>query len=425
MAVKCEVCGSADITKQGDVFVCQGCGIQYTLDAIKAMASGGVAVAEPMKKTYEACEKVDVSNLISNADKAISEGNLEAAKTYLMHAQEKDPDNVDVLYRMIEHGFGGDLKKLIELAPDDRKNEFFDYAYRYMERPSSWSLAFSATMMYEYLPMSIQEFMGKTLPEMRIEGFFDEKRYLTAFAKCLINAMKSYELPESTKDGIFADAYLLYCCKSVEGIDKLISNVYSAIPAECLIDVHTAFSDMCTKISNSKWYTNDSKTYASHKITQKDTALYVYMKIIKDLGENHRVAVGKIKAKADEEMKAAKKAAEKAYWDAHPEEYKAKKEAEKKSKLEKLQKELEKFDCELKSLEQQCDEHKKNIERIEKERQSLGMFQGKLKKQLLNDLTSLQSEQWNIEDKIAVKKDERPKLVSKINAMQKEIDNLK
>ena len=39
MAIKCEVCGSLDIAKQGDVFVCRVCGIQYTLDAIKAMES--------------------------------------------------------------------------------------------------------------------------------------------------------------------------------------------------------------------------------------------------------------------------------------------------------------------------------------------------------------------------------------------------
>ena len=418
MAIKCEVCGSLDIAKQGDVFVCRVCGIQYTLDAIKAMVSGGAV--ESTKKTDEACEKVDVSSLISNADKAVSEGNLEAAKTYLMHAQDKAPDNVDVLYRMIEYGFGGNLEKLIELAPDNRKSELLDYAYRYMERPSSRSLEFSATVMYEHLPLSVTEFMGETLPKMRIEGVFDEKRYLTAFAKCLINAMNDYKLPESTSNGIFADAYLLYCCKSVEGIDKLISEVYSVIPMECRIDVHTAFADMCTKITKAKWYTNDSKTYSAHKISKNDTALYVYMKIIKDLGENHSVAVGEIRAKADEEAKAAKKAAEKAYWDAHPEECKAKKEAKKKNKLEKLQKDLDEFDCELKEMEQKSEENKKNLERIEKERQSLGMFQGKLKKQLLNDFTELQSAQWNLEDKIASKKEERSKLIGKISALQKE-----
>ena len=70
-------------------------------------------------------------------------------------------------------------------------------------------------------------------------------------------------------------------------------------------------------------------------------------------------------------------------------------------------------------MEQKSEENKKNLERIEKERQSLGMFQGKLKKQLLNDFTELQSAQWNLEDKIASKKEERSKLIGKISALQK------
>lgn len=35
--IVCEVCGSKEIKKQGDTFVCQSCGIQYSLDSVKNM----------------------------------------------------------------------------------------------------------------------------------------------------------------------------------------------------------------------------------------------------------------------------------------------------------------------------------------------------------------------------------------------------
>ncbi len=34
-AIKCEVCGSGDLLKQEGVFVCQHCGIQYTLNEMR------------------------------------------------------------------------------------------------------------------------------------------------------------------------------------------------------------------------------------------------------------------------------------------------------------------------------------------------------------------------------------------------------
>lgn len=40
MAIICEICGSTNIVKTGDNFVCSGCGVSYSKEDIKAMLSG-------------------------------------------------------------------------------------------------------------------------------------------------------------------------------------------------------------------------------------------------------------------------------------------------------------------------------------------------------------------------------------------------
>ena len=37
--ISCETCGSSNLIKNDNVFICQQCGARYSLDAIKKMAS--------------------------------------------------------------------------------------------------------------------------------------------------------------------------------------------------------------------------------------------------------------------------------------------------------------------------------------------------------------------------------------------------
>ena len=41
-ALQCELCGSTEIIKDGDFFVCQSCGMKYTLETAKKMMVEGV-----------------------------------------------------------------------------------------------------------------------------------------------------------------------------------------------------------------------------------------------------------------------------------------------------------------------------------------------------------------------------------------------
>ena len=44
-ALKCEVCGSNDIVKQGDYFICESCGVKYTVEDVrKIVVEGAIRV---------------------------------------------------------------------------------------------------------------------------------------------------------------------------------------------------------------------------------------------------------------------------------------------------------------------------------------------------------------------------------------------
>ena len=45
-ALQCELCGSTEIIKDGDFFVCQSCGMKYTLETAKKMMVEGVVQVE-------------------------------------------------------------------------------------------------------------------------------------------------------------------------------------------------------------------------------------------------------------------------------------------------------------------------------------------------------------------------------------------
>ena len=65
-ALKCEMCGSNDVVKQEELFVCQNCGTKYTIeDARKMMVEGTVKVdaSDELKNLYELARRAkDIDN---------------------------------------------------------------------------------------------------------------------------------------------------------------------------------------------------------------------------------------------------------------------------------------------------------------------------------------------------------------------------
>jgi len=87
----CEMCGSTDLIKQDGVFVCQACGCKYSIEeARKMMVEGNVDVSGSTVKV-DSSEKL--KNILVLAKRARLEDNAEDAKKYYELALIEDPTN--------------------------------------------------------------------------------------------------------------------------------------------------------------------------------------------------------------------------------------------------------------------------------------------------------------------------------------------
>lgn len=88
----CEMCDSTDLIKQGGVFVCQNCGTKYSIEeAKKMMVEGPVEVIETVK-----INNTDLSsNYLMMAENAYNSNNIKEAENYCNKVIEIDPDNYE------------------------------------------------------------------------------------------------------------------------------------------------------------------------------------------------------------------------------------------------------------------------------------------------------------------------------------------
>lgn len=111
-AIKCELCGSSDLIKQGDFFVCQYCGTKYELEAAK-------------KLFVELDNSKQIANLYQRAQTSREIGDFRSSGMY--------------------------YKQILDLQPDDWKA--FLYSYLYGDALSS-----------EMPPADIARMFGRALP---------------------------------------------------------------------------------------------------------------------------------------------------------------------------------------------------------------------------------------------------------------------
>ena len=86
----CEMCGSTDLVKQDGVFVCQTCGCKYSIEeARKMMVEGTVEVTGTVKVDNTAA----IENYLKMARNALEASNYEEAENYANKIIELDPQN--------------------------------------------------------------------------------------------------------------------------------------------------------------------------------------------------------------------------------------------------------------------------------------------------------------------------------------------
>lgn len=88
----CEMCGGTDLLKQEGVFVCQNCGIRYSVEEAKKMMVEGVV---EVTGTVQIDNTGSVGNYLKIAQTALSSKNHAEAERYANRVIELDPSNYE------------------------------------------------------------------------------------------------------------------------------------------------------------------------------------------------------------------------------------------------------------------------------------------------------------------------------------------
>lgn len=91
-AMQCELCGSTDILKDGDFFVCQNCGTKYTPENAKKMMVEGVVQVEGTVKVDSSSQ---IENYLAIGTKAYESKNYQEAENYANQVLEQDNTNYE------------------------------------------------------------------------------------------------------------------------------------------------------------------------------------------------------------------------------------------------------------------------------------------------------------------------------------------
>ncbi len=91
----CEMCGSTNMIKQDGVFVCQSCGIKYSVEeARKLMIEGTVEVQGTVKLDNSAF----VEKYLANARRAKQKEDWEETEKYYNMVEQNDPNNIEAIF---------------------------------------------------------------------------------------------------------------------------------------------------------------------------------------------------------------------------------------------------------------------------------------------------------------------------------------
>lgn len=456
--IVCELCECMEFTKEGGMFICQGCGTKYTAEEARGMmrevegagpaVTGGAPAAVPMGNPNQ--QQVD--NLLLLATNAFSASNNEETENYCNRAIELDATCYKAWFlkakaigwsskldnnRMEEaaHSFC----QAIDFAPEEEKDDLKNQA---VEELKKLGLAFISLR---------KENFGNSPSTSNYNGFKNDRLVLIKSLTVLLQHGNIVGMPEGYLDqvatmmneaAVAALNMARNAWKNVEhpsekdlvtyldwnvNICALLKDSISASDADEESDIvryknlNIALEDPIGKssykrewvsyASEYRWFTDkcladDAVANRKKEVQRNKDAIAKIEKSIRDKKEAER-------KKAEE----AKKARIAAYWEAHADE-KAKLDAEKKEltdKKSKMSAEIADLDKQIKAAqptgnvpsEDERNKVKAQIKELENQRAGLGIFAGKEKKRIGEEIASLQGRVDSLKSKIEEEKKTR------------------
>ena len=91
----CEMCGSIDLLKQDGVYVCQFCGMKYSVEEAKKMMIDGIVDIQGMVKVDNSAF---VEKYLANARRAKQKEDWEETEKYYNMVEQNDPTNIEAIF---------------------------------------------------------------------------------------------------------------------------------------------------------------------------------------------------------------------------------------------------------------------------------------------------------------------------------------
>ena len=91
----CEMCGSTDLMKQDGVFVCQSCGMKYSVEEAKKMMIEGTVEVEG---TVKVDNSAFVQKYLANARRAYDKEDWEEVEKYYNMVEQNAPNNMEAVF---------------------------------------------------------------------------------------------------------------------------------------------------------------------------------------------------------------------------------------------------------------------------------------------------------------------------------------
>ena len=109
----CEMCGGTNLIKENGVFVCQNCGVQYSLEDAKNMMIEGVV---DVQGTVKLDNSAFIERSLQNARRALNKEDWEEVEKYYNLVEQNAPNNMEAVF------FSSYGKARISLLDNDYNN---------------------------------------------------------------------------------------------------------------------------------------------------------------------------------------------------------------------------------------------------------------------------------------------------------------
>lgn len=456
--IVCELCESTDFVKDGGMFVCQGCGTKYTAEEAKGMmrevegaapVSGGTPVSSAAMGNPN---QQQLDNILVLASTAYEAQNYAEAENYCNKAIELDAmcykawnlkgkavgwqskiDNLRI--EEAAHSFC----KAIDFAPEEEKDDLKNQAVEELKR-----------LGLALIDLRKNRFSGSP-DTQETNGFTSDKKTIVGALLILLAHGNAVEMPEGYLDQVATMmneagvAALNMARKAWAGVDhpsqKDLTTYLDWNGNICTVfrqsiatsdeddeadiqrykNLIIALKDPIGKYSQTRQWNSWLERYDwVNEYSLNDSAVKARNKEVADCETAIKKINNAISAKKKAERKKAEKEKQariKAYWEAHADE-KAKLDAEKKEltdRKSKLSAEVADLTKQINAAqptgnvpsEDESNKVKAQIKELENQRAGLGIFAGKEKKRIGEEIASLQGRVDSLKSKIEEEKKAR------------------